>query len=279
MSTKNKAAKPASQKKKQHVGEATVSLRHDFTDKEYREVGGRLNVAFNEKVKLEAELDTLKKDYNARIAQQEASIDELQIKIGNAYEMRQTKVVVLFDPTKGRKTYFAPDDKKHKKPLGEADMMPGDYQTEMPIASEQKPAAPATAAPVPSNIVPMAPGQPLASVGDAMVEAEAVVEANAIEVIRSESKASVSLIQRRLKITYAQATAIIDKLERDGVIGPANGAEPRAILNLPPPQPTGTPPHDTANPPPMPEKKKSDKRKPTKAEFAEQQAAKGEGDK
>lgn len=106
-----------------------------------------------------------------------------------------------------------------------------------------------------------------------------LVRAQAIEVIRSESKASVSLIQRRLKIGYTLATAIIDELERNGVIGPANGPEPRAVLALPDPEPTGTAPMDTTNPPPVPAKKKSDKRKPTAKEFKEMKAGESDRDK
>lgn len=271
--SKASAVKPA-KKQAKHVGEETVSLRHDFTDKEYRDIGGKLNVSLNELTRLEGELKTISSDYKARIQQQEGQRDELNTKLGNGYEMRQTKVAVVYDPKRGIKTFFAVEDKKHRKPLSEEPMRQSDYQIELPVA----PATPAA----PANVVPMtgvAPGQPLVSVGAAMDGAEGLLYANAIEVVRSESKASVSLIQRRLKISYAEATAIIDRMEKDGVIGPANGAEPRAILALPDPQPTGTPPMDTANPPPVPEKKRSHKRKPTKAEFQAQQEAKGEGDK
>jgi S-DNA-T family DNA segregation ATPase FtsK/SpoIIIE len=51
-----------------------------------------------------------------------------------------------------------------------------------------------------------------------------------IEVIRSEGKASTSLLQRRLKIGYGRAARMMDVLEERGVIGPARGAEPREIL-------------------------------------------------
>ena len=51
-----------------------------------------------------------------------------------------------------------------------------------------------------------------------------------IEVIRSEHKASVSLLQRRLKIGYGRAARIMDELENRGIVGPSNGAEPRDIL-------------------------------------------------
>ena len=51
-----------------------------------------------------------------------------------------------------------------------------------------------------------------------------------IEVIRSEQKASVSLMQRRLRLGYTRAARIMDELERRGIVGPGKGAEPREIL-------------------------------------------------
>jgi S-DNA-T family DNA segregation ATPase FtsK/SpoIIIE len=51
-----------------------------------------------------------------------------------------------------------------------------------------------------------------------------------IEVIRSEKKASVSLLQRRLKLGYGRAARLMDELEDRGVVGPSKGAEPRDIL-------------------------------------------------
>ncbi|MCL5097551.1 MAG: DNA translocase FtsK, partial [Candidatus Omnitrophica bacterium] len=51
-----------------------------------------------------------------------------------------------------------------------------------------------------------------------------------IEVIRSEQKASVSLLQRRLRLGYTRAARIMDELENRGIVGPNKGAEPRDIL-------------------------------------------------
>jgi len=51
-----------------------------------------------------------------------------------------------------------------------------------------------------------------------------------IEVIRSEQKASVSLLQRRLRLGYTRAARIMDELESRGIVGPGKGAEPRDIL-------------------------------------------------
>ena len=60
-------------------------------------------------------------------------------------------------------------------------------------------------------------------------EDEALLE-KCIEVIRSEQKASVSLLQRRLRLGYTRAARLMDELERRGIVGPSKGAEPRDIL-------------------------------------------------
>lgn len=49
------------------------------------------------------------------------------------------------------------------------------------------------------------------------------------EIIRA-GKASASLLQRRLKVGYARAARLLDLLEQQGFIGPADGAKPREIL-------------------------------------------------
>jgi DNA segregation ATPase FtsK/SpoIIIE, S-DNA-T family len=60
-------------------------------------------------------------------------------------------------------------------------------------------------------------------------EDEEIIQ-DCIEVIRSEQKASVSLLQRRLRLGYGRAARIMDELENRGIVGPSNGAEPREIL-------------------------------------------------
>ena len=51
-----------------------------------------------------------------------------------------------------------------------------------------------------------------------------------IEVTRSEQKASVSLLQRRLRLGYTRVARIMDELESRSIVGPGKGAEPRDIL-------------------------------------------------
>ncbi len=49
------------------------------------------------------------------------------------------------------------------------------------------------------------------------------------DVIRQSGKASASLLQRRLKVGYARAARILDLLEEQGIVGPADGAKPREV--------------------------------------------------
>lgn len=48
--------------------------------------------------------------------------------------------------------------------------------------------------------------------------------------VRSENKATVAMLQRRLKLGYSKAARLMDVLEEKGVVGPYNGAEPREVL-------------------------------------------------
>ena len=45
-----------------------------------------------------------------------------------------------------------------------------------------------------------------------------------------QGKASASYIQRRLKIGYNRSARIIELMEHNGVVGPAQGSKPREIL-------------------------------------------------
>lgn len=53
----------------------------------------------------------------------------------------------------------------------------------------------------------------------------------AIKIIKENKRASISLIQRKLKIGYPRAAALMDELEEKGIVGPDNGpSNPREIL-------------------------------------------------
>ena len=52
----------------------------------------------------------------------------------------------------------------------------------------------------------------------------------ATKIIIEENTASVSLLQRKLRVGYARAGRIIDQLETKGIVGPYEGSKPRKVL-------------------------------------------------
>lgn len=59
----------------------------------------------------------------------------------------------------------------------------------------------------------------------------------AVDLVRRQNRASVSLLQRKLRIGYTRAARLIDSMEERGIVGPAvEGAKPREVLLPPPPK-------------------------------------------
>ena len=52
----------------------------------------------------------------------------------------------------------------------------------------------------------------------------------AVDVIFETGQASVSMLQRRLKLGYSRAARIVDQMEKMGIVGPFEGSKPRALL-------------------------------------------------
>jgi S-DNA-T family DNA segregation ATPase FtsK/SpoIIIE len=52
----------------------------------------------------------------------------------------------------------------------------------------------------------------------------------AIEVVLEVGQASVSMLQRRLKLGYSRAARLVDQMEEKGVVGPFEGSKARQIL-------------------------------------------------
>ena len=57
----------------------------------------------------------------------------------------------------------------------------------------------------------------------------------AVAVVTRDRKASTSYVQRRLQIGYNRAASLIERMEKEGVVGPANHAGKREVFAQPPP--------------------------------------------
>jgi len=57
-----------------------------------------------------------------------------------------------------------------------------------------------------------------------------VLYPDALRLVFEFGKASTSLLQRRLRIGYGRASSLIEAMEREGVVGPADGSKPREVL-------------------------------------------------
>ena len=51
----------------------------------------------------------------------------------------------------------------------------------------------------------------------------------AVAIVTETQQASISMIQRRLRVGYNRAARMIEQMERDGVVGPPDGAKPREV--------------------------------------------------
>ena len=61
-------------------------------------------------------------------------------------------------------------------------------------------------------------------------EAEDELLPAAVDVILETGQASVSMLQRRLKLGYSRAARLVDQMEERGIVGPFEGSKPRQLL-------------------------------------------------
>jgi DNA segregation ATPase FtsK/SpoIIIE, S-DNA-T family len=66
--------------------------------------------------------------------------------------------------------------------------------------------------------------------GDGGEEVDDDLYQDAVRVCCEMGRASTSTLQRRLRIGYGRAARLIDLMEKDGIVGPADGSKPREVL-------------------------------------------------
>jgi S-DNA-T family DNA segregation ATPase FtsK/SpoIIIE len=52
----------------------------------------------------------------------------------------------------------------------------------------------------------------------------------AVRLVVATGQASTSFLQRKMRLGYSRAARIVDQLEEDGIVGPADGAKPRQLM-------------------------------------------------
>jgi S-DNA-T family DNA segregation ATPase FtsK/SpoIIIE len=53
---------------------------------------------------------------------------------------------------------------------------------------------------------------------------------DAVALITKTRQASISMLQRHLRIGYNRAARIIEMMEKEGIVGPSDGVKPREVL-------------------------------------------------
>jgi S-DNA-T family DNA segregation ATPase FtsK/SpoIIIE len=69
-----------------------------------------------------------------------------------------------------------------------------------------------------------------AAAGEGGEEVDDELYQDAVRVVCEMGRASTSTLQRRLRVGYGRAARLIDIMEKDGIVGPADGAKPREVL-------------------------------------------------
>jgi S-DNA-T family DNA segregation ATPase FtsK/SpoIIIE len=59
----------------------------------------------------------------------------------------------------------------------------------------------------------------------------------AVELVTSSRKASISMVQRKLRVGYNRAARMIEMMERENIVGPSDGRGQREVIAPPPPPP------------------------------------------
>lgn len=194
------------QKIKLEIRKSKRQLKCQFTSDELLSIGKTLAEKTARVAQLEADKKQAVKQFDAQISECEAQISLASGHIQSGYEYRLVDCEeTLGSPDGNKKTVKRLDT---NETVGVETLTSEENQRVMDFANEQQ-----------SN-------------GELTKEDNELIE-KAIAEIRSEQKASISMLQRIYSIGYGRAVKIMEALEKRGIVGPARGAEPREILVKP----------------------------------------------
>lgn len=190
-------------------------LRVSLTDAEKMEAGRQL-------ADLQARGEELTADMKSAVKRMKVDIDSVTAQmmsrgelLRTGYELRSVDCELAYDYDRGTVTEIRLDtgevvSTRGLYPSEQEQKLPGEVgaaASEDRGAQSQEPSAPLETSPITDEEI-----------------------AKAVEIIKELQRASVAGVQRRMKIGYNRACQIMERLEFDGVVGPAKGDEPREIL-------------------------------------------------
>ena len=195
-----------------------------LTDTEKLQIGQKLADAYQRQTELKKEIDEFKAGAKSREQSIEGEIGIKSSLLRQGYEHRQVECETVKDYDKGTIATRRLDTQEviETRNMNGSEKQMGFDSIEADLKRQSEPGAGAGANEVPFGDGPGSVTRPTPAAEEQIQEA--------IKIIQETRRASVSSLQRRMKISYTSAAMIMDILEVRKIVGPANGAEPREIL-------------------------------------------------
>jgi len=195
--------------------ETTRVLKCELNQAEELSMGQELADAHSELASINDEMETIKASIKGRIQAEEGRISRLSATIRAGYVHRQVICATVKDWKSKTVTVTRLDTMTviEERPMTDDELQMSllPDSTEGDANGDQ---APDNQPPPPADDIPAS-----------QIEM-------AIQIVRETKRATVSAIQRRMRVGYPTACRIIDILEEKGIIGPANPNGAREILDV-----------------------------------------------
>ena len=219
--TKKKPAMPKEPPKKLDLKLETIQREVRYTDAQITDLMRLANLARKEYAALEAQLESAKEDYKAKMSAQELKLSDAMNRADRGFEMRSCEAVVEFNsPAKGRKTYYVHEPANMGDGKGpfirEEDMSASDMQTDF-IADKK-----------PSTEQQPGLGLPVEKEKESPLDEPLMLKI--LAAIKEKGICNTVFVQRNFKLGYGPAVRMLDALEKLGHVGPEGSDKQREIL-------------------------------------------------
>jgi len=209
----------------------TKSLPCELDDTEILGYGRELATAHAERDRIDDEFDAVKKDYKAKLGEQDAAIAKFSGRVHSGMETREVECVEVKNWTTAKVTTTRTDTSKS---IEDRPMREDEKQLELGSTPIEPPKGKAEQAAKDDEDEKDGKGEGEQEDPDQSTHAPQRVKEEHIEgaitILTETGRASIASLQRRLNVGLTFAARIMDVLEERGVVGPSNGSQPREIL-------------------------------------------------